>query len=127
MQIRIYKGESVKLVVPLHENNMPFDVTQATEIKAVLTTGKRRFKYSLGPIAGHGKLTNALSLVGIPPEPETLQNHEIALYIEASETAQYETGMVHIDVEAVFLDTTFPSGKRVEKFCVKPATVFDVC
>ena len=127
MQIHIYRGESKRLVVGLMEKNMPFNITGATNVRAYLKSGSKTFKYSLTNEYGHGQLTIKDTPVGIPPVPEEIAENEIALYLEASETQKYEPGMVHIDVEVFFLDTAFPSGKRVEKFCLKPASVFDVC
>lgn len=126
-EIIVTKGESKRVVLDIKENNVDFDVSQATDITATLNVQSSAYRYALGNVAGTGKLTNSESMVGVPPVPESLDTNQIALYLEASQTSKYKAGFVDVDIEVTFLDSTFDSGKSVVKFCLTPIRVIDAC
>ncbi|MGL5133472.1 MAG: hypothetical protein ACRC78_13155, partial [Planktothrix sp.] len=126
-EIRVIRGEHKRVVLPMRVNNANFDVSDATQIVARLEIGGGIFNYSLTPIAGYGTLTNSLSVVGFPAVPETILAHEIALYLEAAETALFPLGGINAQITITKPNPQFPSNEAVEIICIPFGRVLPPC
>ena len=128
MEILITKGENKRVVIPLFVNNAPYSVTNATEIICTLKIGSYTYKYTFaGSIANSGVLTTAVSMVGNPPALESLFNHEIALYIEHTQSVGFPVGLISAEIEVFYPDPLFPTNGGKEIICLTPGRVIDHC